>query len=170
MFLWRSSTSICNRCDKPSVSQGPQAAFGVRRTQLAPKHGGPQTAQIESLPLFPLFLHLHYLLSPLPSSTRPHVPKKAERKSRKESEWLAGDGWSCVSSGAKQELASKRLKAVGLIWGQTECIKRWLLLSVMMTSCAPMFNYFSVMSLPTFQCSTGRTACNSRSMGEGEET
>lgn len=56
--------------------------------------------------------------------------------------------------GLKQEVASKRLKAVGLIWGQTECVKRWLLLSVMMTSCAPMFNYFSVMSLLTFHCST----------------
>lgn len=39
------------------------------------------------------------------------------------------------------------------------------MLSVMTTSCAPMFNYFSVMSLPTFHCSTRRTACNSRNKG-----
>lgn len=109
-------------------------------------------------PLFFFFL----LQSPPPSIQ----PEKRKRR-RKESELLAGDGLSCVSSGAKQELASKRLKAVGLIWGQTECIKRWLLLSVMTTSCAPMFNYFSVMSLPTFHCSTRRTACNSRNKGGG---
>lgn len=100
-------------------------------------------------------------------STHPTQKKKGKGKGKK-SEWLAGNGLSCVSSGAKQELASKRLKAVGLIWGQTECIKRWLLLSVMTTSCAPMFNYFSVMSLPTFHCSTRKTACNSRNTGGGE--
>lgn len=97
----------------------------------------------------------------------PSIPpkKKKERVKGKDSESLAGDGLSCLSRGAKQELASKRLKAVGLIWGQTECIKQWLLLSVMTTSCAPMFNYFSVMSLPTFNCSTRKTACNSGNMG-----
>lgn len=96
-------------------------------------------------------------------------PPKIERKGKgKESESLAEDSLCCLSSGAKQELASKRLKAVGLIWGQTECIKRWLLLSVMTTSCAPMFNYFSVMSLPTFHCSTGKTAWNTG--GETEWT
>lgn len=116
MFLWRSFTSICNRCDKPSVSQGPQATFGVRCTQLAPKRGGPQTAQIESYPLFP----------PVPAPTprispfllvAPH-PKK-ERKGKGKAKgtiiaWL-GSGLSSLSSEAKQELASKRLKAVGLI-------------------------------------------------------
>lgn len=173
-FLWRSSTSICNRCDKPSVSQGPQATFGVRCTQLAPKHGGPQTAQIESYPLYPLlFLTPNATRYPLffllftPITPPPSIHPEKRKRRRKESELLAGDGLSCVSSGAKQELASKRLKAVGLIWGQTECIKRWLLLSVMTTSCAPMFNYFSVMSLPTFHCSTRRTACNSRNKGGG---
>lgn len=163
VFLWRSSTSICNRCDKPSVSQGPQATFGVRCTQLAPKHGGPQTAQIESYPRFSP--HLAPTLPITPFLLRASRPKQKEKGKGKESESLAGDGLSCLSSGAKQELASKRLKAVGLIWGQTECIKRWLLLSVMTTSCAPMFNYFSVMSLPTFHCSTRKTACNSRNTG-----
>lgn len=99
----------------------------------------------------------------------PSIPPKKRKKWGKESKLLAGDGCSCVSSGAKQELASKRLKAVGLIWGQTECIKPWLLLSVMTTSCAPMFNYFSVMSLPTFHCSTRKTACNSREGVEDTE-
>lgn len=33
----------------------------------------------------------------------------------KESEMLAGKSWSCLSKGAKQELASKRLKAASLI-------------------------------------------------------
>lgn len=158
VFLWRSSTSICNRCDKPSVCQGPQATFGVRCTQLAPKHGGQQIAQIESYPLFP----------PSRTYTTPTPRNKKKEKKGRESELLAAESFSCMSSEAKQELASKWLKAVGLIWGQTECIKRRLLLSVMTTSCAPMFNYFSVMSLPTFHCSTGKTARNSRKTGGAE--
>lgn len=100
----------------------------------------------------------------------PNIPPK-KREKWNQNGWLRGGGGSCcVSSGAKQELASKRLKAVGLIWGQTECIKRWLLLSVMTTSCAPMFNYFPVMSLPTFHRSTGKTTCNSRNVERGERT
>lgn len=113
-FFVRSSTSICNRCDKPSASQGPQATFGVRCTQLAPKHGGPQTAQIESYPPFPPLSCTYTTHYPLFTPSIP--PKKQKEKGEgKESEALAGDGLSCLSSGAKQELASKRLKAVGLI-------------------------------------------------------
>lgn len=124
--------------------------------------------KLNRTPPFPPFLHLHYTLPPF-HCKHPTPPQKKERKGKgKESESLAGDGLSCLSSGAKQELASKRLKAVGLIWGQTECIKRWLLLSVMTTSCAPMFNYFSVMSLPTFRCSTRKTACGNRNTGGGQ--
>lgn len=153
------------------MSQTPQATFGVRCTQLAPKHGGPQTAQIESCPPFshpsrtyeePL---PHFFSHCNPPTTKIEDVTKGEGK---ESEMLAGKSSSCLSNRAKQELASKRLKAGSLIWGQTECIKRWLLLSVMTTSCAPMFNYFSVMSLPTFHCSSRRTAFSSRSTGGGQ--
>lgn len=156
------------------MSQGPQATFGVRCTKLASKHGGPQNAQMKSCPPPP---PPHYLLPPFSLSLffffllQAIHPKKRKKRGIRMVGWSGGGGsCSCVSSGAKQELASKRLKAVGLIWGQTECIKRWLLLSVMTTSCAPMFNYFSVMSLPTFHCSTGKTTCNSRNVERGERT
>lgn len=90
VFLWRSSTSICNRCDKPSVSQGPQATFGVRCTQLAPKHGGPQTAQIESYPPFPPFLAPKLPVTPaLLRTSHPKKRKKGQRKGIR----LVGWGW-----------------------------------------------------------------------------
>lgn len=94
-----------------------------------------------------------------PNAMPPSVPHKprlhlSDERGVRAAGW---GGWSWASSRAKQELASKRLKAAGLIWGQTECIKRWLLLSVMTASCAPVFNYFSVMSLPTFHCSSKKT-------------
>lgn len=40
------------------------------------------------------------------------------------------------------------------------------MLSVMTASCAPVFNYFCVMSLPTFHCSIRKAACNSRRGGQ----
>lgn len=130
VFFSRSSTSVCNRCDKPSVSQTPQATFGARCTQLAPKHGGPQTAQIESCPPSshppsshpsrtyenhsPRFFVFFYPLQPSHQKKR----RKKEDMAKgggKESETLAGKSSSCLSNGAKQELASKRLKAGSLI-------------------------------------------------------
>lgn len=78
------------------MSQGPQATFGVRCTQLAPKHGGRRTAQIESNPPFfpllaPTLLVSFFFL----------LPKKGE----KNLEWLAeGTVGAVCQAGLKRNL------------------------------------------------------------------
>lgn len=88
------------------MCQTPRATFGRRCKQLAPKHGGEES---ESCAPFSYSFHTYKKYYPI---------KKKEDITKgegKESEMLAGKSSSCMSNGAKQELASKRLKAGSLI-------------------------------------------------------
>lgn len=88
---------------------------------------------IELYPPLPSLSHTYYSHPPIsyqPERGEGEREREGERETEKERETTRPLGMA-VASGrcvnrAKQELASKWLKGLALIRGQTECIKRWL--------------------------------------------